>query len=1233
MTRTGNLARVDYSVPKSADLVNAQGTAQPYYREPSDTGFYDQKALAAEITKANGPLPGEIADESGLTVAVGGAVTALIDPVGDVDTISVDLVAGRTYLISMQGTGANPLADTFLEIYDPSGNLVDFDDDGNVGTWSLITITPTESGTYELGASAFDNGDGSGFGEYTINVELQRVDNIPDDFTTTATLDLGANFGFLQTSDDVDVYQIDVTGGLLYSFGLAGGADYASDYTDLPPGELDTVITIYDADGNVVASNDDLAFPDDISSGTSLFVEEDGTYFVEVAAYPHDSGAGYALNVTETDISTLDPLDSIDWGTQLPSTHVTVYFAKAGEVFDGNESLGWTQYEMDRAMAALQTWGAVTDLTFSITGNPDAATFKLVTSTSDEFLGFFGPPDTGSGSGIGVFATNGTGWNDTGGLEQGGYGFITLVHEFGHGLGLAHPHDNGGNSTIMAGVDGPFGSYGVFDLNQGVYTTMSYNDGWQLHPDAVQGFPIGFPTRYGYQGGPGAFDIAVVQEKYGADPARNAGNTVYTLPTVNAPGTFWTAIWDSGGIDTIVQAGSAAALIDLTAATLDYSPTGAGVISFVDGVFGGFTIANGVVIENATGGGGDDIIVGNAANNVLIGNAGADSILGRDGNDTIEGGDGNDMIEGGLGNDGLKGGIGADAITGGDGDDIVDGGAGLSADTLDGGAGIDTLSYASAITGARVSLAVTAAQSTGSGNDTISGFENLIGSGFDDVLTGSDGANLLNGGAGNDTLDGGLGDDGLNGGTGIDTASYAKAASAVTVSLALGVPQDTLGAGVDTLIAIENVTGSNFGDTLTGTAGANALLGGGGNDLLVGGLGNDMLDGGAGIDTISYAGAASLVRVNLGLTAAQGTGGGGTDTILGVENVIGSAYNDILTGSDTMNTLDGGDGDDIVSGGLRNDVLIGGAGIDTASYASASGGVRLSLLIATAQSTGAAGGDTLSAIENLIGSAFDDALTGDGGANVLTGGNGNDVLAGGLGNDTLTGGAGTDTASYATATAGVTVSLALTIAQDTIAAGSDTLSSIENLTGSGFADTLTGSASYNAINGGAGSDTVDGGAGNDTIDGGAGNDVLQGGLGNDVLVGGQGNDTIDGGAQNDTITGGVGADTLTGGGGNDSFIYLDIIESRVSSADRITDFTIGDILDLSAIDADITNDDVNDAFVQVESFSGVAGQFTLVFDSIANTTAFKGDVDGDSVADMMILFTGDVTALTSTWVL
>jgi Ca2+-binding RTX toxin-like protein len=363
------------------------------------------------------------------------------------------------------------------------------------------------------------------------------------------------------------------------------------------------------------------------------------------------------------------------------------------------------------------------------------------------------------------------------------------------------------------------------------------------------------------------------------------------------------------------------------------------------------------------------------------------------------------------------------------------------------------------------------------------------------------------------------------------------------------------------------------------------MQGSDGQDVLQGGAGDDGLYGGAGTDMASYAAAIAGVTVSLVPSGAQDTHGAGNDTLIDIEGLIGSSYADTLTGDDSANSLSGGAGNDLLVGGLGDDRLDGGAGIDTVGYETAAAGVTADLAAGIA--TGGAGSDTLVLIENLTGSAFADTLTGNGFANILTGSAGDDVLDGGLGNDMLIGGDGIDTASYASAAGAVKVSLAITGAQSTGSAGSDTLSGIETLIGSAYGDQLTGDAGSNSLIGNAG---------------------------------------------NDILKGAAGADMLTGGADADRFVYTATGDSMVAASDHITDFASGDILDVSAIDANATIAG-NQAFLQATAFTHSAGEYTLAYDSGTNTTTALFDTNGDANADMAILFTGDVTALASSFVL
>lgn len=179
--------------------------------------------------------------------------------------------------------------------------------------------------------------------------------------------------------------------------------------------------------------------------------------------------------------------------------------------------------------------------------------------------------------------------------------------------------------------------------------------------------------------------------------------------------------------------------------------------------------------------------------------------------------------------------------------------------------------------------------------------------------------------------------------------------------------------------------------------------------------------------------------------------------------------------------------------------MSGGSGTDAVDYSLASAGaVRASLLDQTTN-TGLAAGDSYVSIETLLGTDFADTLFGDdllnrlegrAGNDRLYGNDGSDVLSGGVGQDALNGGGGTDTADYSSATAGLGADLAHPGANTGQAAG-DTYISIENLTGSAFADILRGDAGNNVQRGGSGDDTLDGGRGGDVLDGGVGIDTVQ----------------------------------------------------------------------------------------------------------------------------------------------
>ena len=303
---------------------------------------------------------------------------------------------------------------------------------------------------------------------------------------------------------------------------------------------------------------------------------------------------------------------------------------------------------------------------------------------------------------------------------------------------------------------------------------------------------------------------------------------------------------------------------------------------------------------------------------MLQGGGGGDTIDGGGGDDDIRGDgvndSGNDVLNGGAGNDYIEGGPGSDVIHGGPGDDALYASAGPRASTPYSAAPVLT------VFGAVDFLY------GDSGNDLLvsvnppeASLVIMHGGDGDDHLISLSGLTDMYGGAGNDTLEG----------SGPAVADYLDSTSGVAVDLRLSGPQDTIGAGVDTLSGISTLYGSPFNDTLTGDAGDNGLLGG---------PGDDTIDGQGGSDTALYVYSQTGVTVDLTIAGPQNTGEDGVDTLISIENLVGSdSGNDVLTGNAGPNALDGWGGDDTLRGGGGADTLSGGTGNDTFLFAPGDG--------------------------------------------------------------------------------------------------------------------------------------------------------------------------------------------------------------------------------------------------------------------------------------------------------
>ena len=655
--------------------------------------------------------------------------------------------------------------------------------------------------------------------------------------------------------------------------------------------------------------------------------------------------------------------------------------------------------------------------------------------------------------------------------------------------------------------------------------------------------------------------------------------------------------------------------------------------------------------DTLTASGGNDVFLGGAGDDVLNGGAGANGLYGEAGRDTLNGGDGADTlfgssnsvtstilnesgvyVLGGTRDDGE-----VDILIGGAGNDVIHVGFG---DNADGGADTDVLYVSLARRHSAVNLdlgsnafgAIAAVQ-----GGTLTGFESLTAVGltsYNDVFRAGIYGGNVNGYAGDDRIIGGD-----------------------SVQLASGDEGD------------DYIEGLGGNDRLWGGLGDDVLLGGDGADTLEGdasngtllpvGAGNDTLDGGAGNDTVN--------------------GGAGNDILLGaagIDTLTGGDGNDSLNGGSENDSLFGSDGDDVLIGGAGDDLLSGGAGVDIAAYAARAISIGMNggnaLIVISSD-----GIDTFPSVEylrigtdlisvgslnynsNLIGLAGADvlsALTGYGtalfglsGNDTLNGGLLDDTLVGGAGVDFLNGGAGIDTADYSAAAAGMRAQLNSNSSSNDGDGGTDTFSSIENLTGSAFNDTLIGDANVNILRGGLGSDVLLGLAGNDVIWGGTGmSNTLQGGLGDDryileandsvVEMTGEGTDTIEarinayvlalnvenlvfGGTGNFAATGNAQANTITGGAGDDN------LRGR-GGADMLNGGAGTDTVDYTLAAAGVTarldtNRATNDGDGATDVFTGVENLTGSIHNDLLIGNAGNNVLHGGIGTDTLLGFGGD----------
>lgn len=651
---------------------------------------------------------------------------------------------------------------------------------------------------------------------------------------------------------------------------------------------------------------------------------------------------------------------------------------------------------------------------------------------------------------------------------------------------------------------------------------------------------------------------------------------------------------------------------------------------------------------SAIGNPGDNRLVGNAGDNLLDGSGGWDTLIPGGGDDTVFGGDDQDKLELAFEID--------DAIIQARNTDIrivgpdnavvlTDGIAIEEYEFFDRRSGFEVLGFA-----AVRDLAI----------DPISGTNDA------QSVEGTDGTDVLMAKGGDDTILPGAGHDLIDGGDGADFISLTGLPDPVFVDLAA--KRAISGDWRYAIWNVENVVGTNRNDTLIGNDGDNLLQGGAGRDDLIGGSGDDVLDGGAGSDRVNYGNAGGGVAVDLAAGMASNDGDGGRDTLISIERVLASEFNDEIYGNASNNSFIGGLGDDTIDGR---------EGVDFVWYANAPSGVAVNLRTGTV--LGGDGIDVLTNIEGVNGSSHSDTLDGSLGNDVLRGGAGTsaDTISGSNGDDTIDGGAGGDLLNGGPGSDRIIVDdVGDRVAESRKWSGHDTVIAsvdfrmgrkhIEDLdltgtarvgAGNGLMNRITGNDVDNTLDGGKNVDTLVGGLGDDTYlvrspgdnvveNAGEGVDAVKAyrsyaldenveklfmqnvlsKAGTPVNFNGIGNgldNTIVGTPFNNTIVGREGSDILKGQAGDDTFVFDR--DLGANNVDRIIDFeTIAGDNDTLKIKGSLLGGAVAAGVLDAADFAAGAAAVDasdrFIFDQAAGELYFDADGSGAGAQVLVATF-------------
>lgn len=583
----------------------------PDHESPADSGgdnVYDiivrasdgtnntDQAIAISVTDLNDNAP---------VFTSGAAASVAENQTSAYDANATDADAGSTLSYSISGT------DSGLFSIDSSTGVVTF-------LSAPDFEAPTDSGGNNVYDFVVTASDGTNTTDQTVAVtvtDLTENGDLPADATTTATLALGGTFSNqLEVVGDRDWIAVELVAGQRYAISLDGsGGDPLSD----------PLVRLYDATGTLIAENDDGG--PGLNSLLTYTVATTGTYYVEAAAWDDTVAGSYTVG-----LETAAPLEEYT-NDQIAEFLRSGYWTGNGStarnwnVTDGGtitvSLVGLTADGQTLARAALGLWSDLTGINFSevtvggqmvFDDNEEGA--SSATSTSGGFI-------------VSAEVNVSTDWVDTYGTNLDSYSFQTYIHEIGHSLGLGHSGPYNGSADYA--VDAAY-----------------LNDSWQASVMSYfsQTENTYIDASFAFVVSPQVADVLAVQTMYGLAANIRAGDTVYgfnsTAGNAIYDATSFTTVTsytivDTGGTDTMDYSGSAAnQTLDLRAESF----------SSVQGGRGNVSIARGTVIENATGGSGNDTLIGNSANNALTGNGGNDRFFASGGTDVYDGGAGSDTV-------------------------------------------------------------------------------------------------------------------------------------------------------------------------------------------------------------------------------------------------------------------------------------------------------------------------------------------------------------------------------------------------------------------------------------------------------------------------------------------------------------------------------------------------------------------------------------------------------------